>query len=136
MIEVRSIKNFRKNILLLVYQMSNHQRITHPYTIQKINLKNNKRIKRKPPKLCPDCKETCDSVKLISNKVDRIEKVVNDFKNLQKKKSDKLSKFNAKFTLNNIPCELEYDLSNFTLDSLQKLVIITTTQFYHSTSSN
>ena len=63
--------------------MSHHQHITHPYCIQKINL-NNKRIKRKPPKLCPDCKETSDCVKQVSNKVDRIEKAVNDFKNLQK----------------------------------------------------
>jgi hypothetical protein len=67
--------------------------------------------------------------------LDRIEGIVNNLKNPQKKKSDKLSKFNAKFTLNNVPCELEYDLSSFTLENLQKLVVITT-QFYDPNSSS
>jgi hypothetical protein len=113
--------------------MSHKQNRTHPY-IQKINLDSNKKIRRKPPKLCYNCKETIDCVKLVSNKVDRIEGIVNNLKNLQKEKSDKLSKFNAKFTLNNVPCELEYDLSSFTLENLHKLVVITT-QFYNPTNS-
>ncbi|CAB4428413.1 unnamed protein product [Rhizophagus irregularis] len=91
-----------------------------------------KRIRRKPQKLCYNCKETIDCVKLVSNKVNKIEEIVNNFKNLQKK-PEKLSKFNAKFTLNNVPCELEYDLSSFTLENLQKLVAITT-QFYNPNS--
>src|SRR6266516_2231649 len=98
-----------------------------PY-VQKINLSNNNmRTRRKPPKLCPDCKETNDCIKLFSNKVNKIEETVNNFyKNLRKKETRQVSIFNAKFTLNNIPCELEYDLSNFTLENLQKLVIFTT----------
>ncbi|GBB89646.1 hypothetical protein RclHR1_01640008 [Rhizophagus clarus] len=115
--------------------MSHRQNRTQPY-IQKINLDNSKRIRKKPPKPCPDCKETIDCVKLISNKVDKIEEIINNFKNLhlQKKKSIKLSKFNAKFTLNNVPCEVEYDLPNFTVESLQKLLVITT-QLYNPNSS-
>ncbi|CAB4481375.1 unnamed protein product [Rhizophagus irregularis] len=67
--------------------------------VQRFNLSNmsNMRTRRKPQKLCPDCKETNDCVKLLSNKVN-------------------------KFILNNVPCELEYDLSKFTLENLQKLV--------------
>ncbi|CAB4428391.1 unnamed protein product [Rhizophagus irregularis] len=111
--------------------MSHKQSRTHPY-IQKINLDNSKRIRRKPQKLCYNCKETIDCVKLVSNKVNKIEEIVNNFKNI-KKKPEKFSKFNAKFTLNNVPCELEYDLSSFTLENLQKLVAITT-QFYNPNS--
>ena len=44
-------------------------------------------------------------------------------------KNNKFSMFNAKFTLNNVPCELEYDLSKFNLENLQKLVIFTTQKF-------
>jgi hypothetical protein len=88
--------------------MSHKQNRTHPY-IQKINLDNNKKIRRKPPKLCYNCKETIDCVKLVSNKVDRIEGIVNNLKNPQKKKSDKLSKFNAKFTLNCDADSMEVD---------------------------
>src|SRR5947209_946133 len=61
--------------------MSNEQRTrkTQPY-VQKINLGNsNKRIKKRPPKLCPDCKETSNCVKLISNKINRIEEIINNF---------------------------------------------------------
>jgi hypothetical protein len=47
--------------------------------------------------------------------------LVDRFKNLPKRKIDKISKFNAKFKLNNIPCEVEYDLSHFTLENLQNL---------------
>ncbi|PKY46828.1 hypothetical protein RhiirA4_543584 [Rhizophagus irregularis] len=42
---------------------------TPPY-VQKIvlNSNNNRRVRRKPPKLCPDCKETSDCVKIFSSK--------------------------------------------------------------------
>ena len=115
--------------LIHYFLMSQQQYRIDPY-IQKINPNyNNKRIRKKPPKLCPDCKDANDCVELISNRVNRIEEIVDKFKNLPKKKIDKISKFNAKCMLNNVPCELEYDLSNFTLENLQKLVMITTTQF-------
>ncbi|RIA95170.1 hypothetical protein C1645_817009 [Glomus cerebriforme] len=98
-----------------------------PYQVQKINLNGNIKTRRNPPKMCPDCKETNDCVKLFSNKVNKIEQVVNDFyKNCSKKRIDNFSIFNTKFTLNNVPCELEYDLSKFSLENLQKLVIFTT----------
>src|SRR3954451_22895483 len=98
-----------------------------PY-VHKINLgNNNRRIRKNPPKLCADCKETNECIKLISNRVNRIEEIVNNFhKNLQKRENKRFSAFNTKFTLNNIPCELEYDLSNLNLENLQKLVIFTT----------
>ena len=102
-----------------------------PYD-QKILFDNStSRIKRrKPPKVCPDCKETSDSVSQFSNKVNKIEEVIDNFcKNPSKtnRKNNRFSIFNAKFsTLNNVPCELEYDLSKFTLENLQKLVIFTT----------
>ena len=88
-----------------------------------VNLDNNKRI---PPKPCSE--ETNDYVsKLVSGKLDRIEEIINNFdKNLSNQSTAEFSKFNAKFTLNNVPCELEYDLSNFTLENLQKLVMFTT----------
>ncbi|CAB5383276.1 hypothetical protein RhiirA5_420343 [Rhizophagus irregularis] len=92
---------------------------TQPYHVQKIRLDNNAdRLKNQ--KACPDCKETSDSVKLISSKVNKIEEVNDNFhKNLIKKnKLNQFSIFNAKFTLNNIQCELEYDLSKFTLENL------------------
>ena len=95
--------------------------------VQKINLDNNKRVRRKQPKLCPDCKEINDCVKLISGKLDRIEEIVNNFgKNFPNQSIAEFSKFNAKFTLNNVPCELEYNLTNFNLEDLQKLAILTT----------
>ena len=51
-----------------------------PYYIQKINLgNNNRRVRKRPPKLCPDCKETSNCVKLISNKINRIEEIINNF---------------------------------------------------------
>ena len=93
--------------------------------IQKINLDNNsRRTRSKPPKLCPYCKETSNCVKLFSNKVNKIEEIVDGLKNLPQK-TDQFSIFKAKFTLNNVPCELEYNLSNFALEDLQKLVIFT-----------
>ncbi|CAB5383258.1 hypothetical protein RhiirA5_408892 [Rhizophagus irregularis] len=82
--------------------------------------------RRKTPKFCPDCKETDDSIKLLTSKMSKIEEIIDGFKNCQKKKIGNFSTFNAKFTLNDVPCELEYDLSSFTLENLQKLVIFTT----------
>ena len=52
--------------------------------------------------------ETNNSVKLILNKVNKIEKIVNNFNNLSKKKIGDISKFVAKFTLNDIPYELKF----------------------------
>ncbi|GES95475.1 hypothetical protein GLOIN_2v1779540 [Rhizophagus clarus] len=95
-----------------------------PY-VQRINLNNNNGSKKRLPKLCHNCIETDDSIDLFSKKVNRIEEIVDNFKNRLKKKPIKHSIFNAKFTLNNVPCELEYDLSNFTLENLQKLVNFT-----------
>ena len=98
-----------------------------PYVrkIQTIN-SDNRQSRRKSPKLCPDCKDTSNCVKLLSSKVNRIEEIVNDFyKNPPKPKVEQFSLYNAKFTINNVPCELEYDLSKFTMDELQKLVNFT-----------
>ena len=93
---------------------------------------NNKRIRKRPSSHCLDCKETSDCVNLISNKINRIEEIINNFdKNLQKKNPIQFSIFNAKFTLNNVPCELEHDLSKFSLEHLQKLGRIVTTQIYN-----
>src|SRR2546423_9274859 len=91
-----------------------------PYYIQKIDLgNNNRKPRRNTPKLCSDCKETNDCTKLFSSHVNRIEEIICDFcKRLPKKEP---SLFNVKFALNNIPCELEYDLSRFTFENLQKL---------------
>src|ERR1043165_5804143 len=101
-----------------------------PY-VKKIQLINNdKRSRRKPPKLCPDCKDTNNCVKLFSSKVNRIEEIVNDFyKNLPVQRTEQFSLYSAKFTINNVPCELEYDLTNFTIEELQKLVDLTTQNF-------
>ncbi|GES95503.1 hypothetical protein GLOIN_2v1648644 [Rhizophagus clarus] len=94
---------------------------SNPQYFQKLKLNNSKRVRKKPPKLCPDCKDTSECIKTFSNKVSSIEESIDKFRNLPKRKIDKISKFNAKFKLNNIPCEVEYDLSRFTLESLQKL---------------
>jgi hypothetical protein len=99
---------------------SNHNEPKSQY-VQKIKLNNSKRVRKKPPKLCPDCKETNNCVKSFSDKISRFEEIIDRFKNLPKRKIDKISKFNAKFKLNNIPCEVEYDLSHFTLENLLKL---------------
>src|SRR6266540_447375 len=108
-----------------------------PY-VRKIHLiNNNRRSRRKPPKLCPDCKDTNNCVKLFSSKVNRIEEIVDDFyKNLSKKRTEQFSLYNAKFTVNNVPCELEYDLSSFTLEELQKLVKFTTQNFNSNVKIN
>ena len=109
---------------------SSHKRKSRgqPY-VQKIRLgDNNEKTKRK---LCSDCRETKNCVKLISNKLDRIEDAVNNFdKNLSDQnnaQSPQYSKFNARFTMNNVPCELEYNLTEFSLENLQTLVIVATT---------
>ncbi|GBB96783.1 hypothetical protein RclHR1_28300002 [Rhizophagus clarus] len=102
----------------------NYKTRTYMPYVQKIKLS----AKRKPSKICPDCKDINDCIKLLSSKVSRIEEIVDNLKNLPKNKTDnsKFSRFNVKFALNNIPCEFEYDLSNFSLESLQQLVIFTT----------
>ncbi|GBB85235.1 hypothetical protein RclHR1_01180012 [Rhizophagus clarus] len=95
--------------------------------VQKINLNLSMRKTKRRAKLCPDCEVNADCIKLLSNKVNRIEEIVNSYyKNFPKKNTEKFSLFNVKFTLNKIPCELEYDLSNFTLENLQKLANFTT----------
>jgi hypothetical protein len=99
---------------------SNHNEPKSQY-VQKIKLNNSKRVRKKPPKLCPDCKDTNNCVKSFSDKVSRFEEIIDRFINLPKRKIDKISKFNANFKLNNIPCEVEYDLSHFTLENLQNL---------------
>ncbi|CAB4428328.1 unnamed protein product [Rhizophagus irregularis] len=108
-----------------------------PSYVQKINLNNhNGRTKRRPRKLCQNRIETNDYVNIFSRRVNRVEEIVDNFKNHSKKKSVRPSIFNAKFTLNNVPCELEYDLSKFSLEDLQKLVIFKTScnNHYKNTS--
>ncbi|PKY46830.1 hypothetical protein RhiirA4_402859 [Rhizophagus irregularis] len=98
--------------------------------IRKIDLGNdNKRTRNKKKSHCPSCIETNDNINLFSKKINQIEEIVDKLRknsNLQSKKADQFSIFNAKFTLNNVPCELEYNLSKFSLEDLQKLVIVTT----------
>ncbi|CAB4481378.1 hypothetical protein RhiirA5_355489 [Rhizophagus irregularis] len=99
--------------------------------IRKIDLCNdNKRTRNKKNSLvCPSCIETNDYFNLFSKKINQIEEIVDKLRknsNLPSKKADQFSIFNAKFTLNNVPCELEYNLSKFSLEDLQKLVIVTT----------
>ncbi|PKY56957.1 hypothetical protein RhiirA4_477643 [Rhizophagus irregularis] len=87
---------------------------TPPY-VQKIQFEN-KTKKSNPPKICSDCKETSDSVKLFSSKVNKLEEVIdNSYENpIKKNKTNQFCIFNnSKFTLNNVSCELEYDLSKF-----------------------
>ncbi|CAG8676311.1 15763_t:CDS:1, partial [Funneliformis caledonium] len=74
-----------------------------------------------PLNLCSMCKETNDCFNLFSSKVNKIEKIVDNLHECISKRNEKLSKFTAQFSLNNVPCELEYDLSNFTLEELEKL---------------
>lgn len=117
--------------------LKNYEPKTHPYQVQKINLTDNRKTRRRQPKYCPDCKETDDCVKLFSNKLNKIEEIVNDFhKKCPKRKIEKCSIFNVKFTLNNVPCELEYDLSQFNLENLQKLVSFTTQNCNNSSDKN
>ncbi|CAI2166031.1 10120_t:CDS:1 [Funneliformis geosporum] len=90
-----------------------------------------------PLKFCHTCNETNDHVRLISSKVNRIKEIVDKF--YIKKRTENFSLYNTQFTLSNIPCELEYDLSNFTNEELQKLVNFTTKNFndeeYQTTTS-
>src|SRR4051812_9003873 len=86
-----------------------------PY-VHKINLgNNNRRTRKKPLKLCTECDETNECIKLISSRVNKIEEIVDNFhKNLPKREKNKpFYTYTARFILNNVPCELEYDLSNF-----------------------
>ena len=47
-----------------------------PY-VQKINLSDdNRKPKRKPSKLCLDCEETNEYVKLLSSRVNKIEEIL------------------------------------------------------------
>ncbi|GES75972.1 hypothetical protein GLOIN_2v1779532 [Rhizophagus clarus] len=95
---------------------------------QKTRLNSNSiRTRKKPPKPCPDCKETKECVDFLSNKINRLEELVNNIhKILHKKNTKKISVFHSKFMLNGIPCELVYDLSYFSLVDLQKLANFTT----------
>src|ERR1051326_2656660 len=97
--------------------------------VRKFNLGNNHRRTRNKPKLCLDCKETSNCVKLFSNKLNKIEEIVNNLKNLPQKEEDQFSIFNTRFILNNVPYELEYNLSSFALEDLQKLVNFTTLNY-------
>jgi len=67
---------------------SNKQRPrrSQPY-VQKIDLGNNRRIRRIPPKLCPECKQTTSCIKLILSRLNKIEEIINDCfsKNFQTK---------------------------------------------------
>ncbi|CAB5383274.1 unnamed protein product [Rhizophagus irregularis] len=73
---------------------------TPPY-VSKIRFEN--KIKKKPPKICSDCKETSDSVKLISSKANKTEEIIDDFyKNpIRKKKLHKLVIFTTQHCNNN-----------------------------------
>src|SRR3954468_12018270 len=106
-----------------------------PYYIQKIDLgNNNRKPRRNSPKLCPDCKETNDCTKLFSSHVNKVEGIIHGFfKNLPKEEP---YLFNVKFAMNNVPCELECDLSKFTFENLQKLVIFTTQNCNNSSNKN
>src|ERR1043165_2214084 len=108
-----------------------------PY-VQKIQLnsnkKNERRSRRKPPKPCADCKHTSNNVKFLSSKINRIEELVHDISKILPKKTE-FSIYNAKFTLNNVPCELECDLTSFTLEEIQSLVNFTTRNFNNPPSN-
>ncbi|CAG8684218.1 1814_t:CDS:1, partial [Funneliformis caledonium] len=88
---------------------------------------------KKPPKLCPDRKETNNCVKLLTGKVNRIEEIIDNFyRGFPKKKVENYSIYNKKFILNNVPCELEYDLTNFNLEELVKLSNFATKNFINN----
>jgi hypothetical protein len=109
------IKTFH---LFFVLMTSKQRTYRTPYYVQKINFDNNNRkIRKRPPKPCPGCKETSNCVKLIAGKVNKIEETIENFyKNHSKKGIGKFSIYSAKFTLNNVPCELEYDLTKFSME--------------------
>jgi len=78
-----------------------------------------------------------NSVKLISNKINRIEEIVNNFyKNLPNRNIEQFSVYNAKFIHNNVPCEIKYDLTKLTLEELGKLVDFTTQNFNCNNNNN
>ncbi|PKC02487.1 hypothetical protein RhiirA5_425150 [Rhizophagus irregularis] len=63
-----------------------------------------------PPSICSDCKETSDSVKLVSSKVNKLEGITDNFYEnpIKMNKNNQFSIFNnAKFTLNNAKSTLE-----------------------------
>ncbi|CAB4389902.1 unnamed protein product [Rhizophagus irregularis] len=64
--------------------------------------------RRRPQKLCP--KET--------NNLNKIEEVIDNFHEnpVKQNKVNQFSIFNVKFTPNNIPCELEEELSKILLE--------------------
>ncbi len=95
----------------------NHEQKTRmtPY-VRKASLNNNRRP-------CPDCKDTDNCVKSLSSKMNRIEEIVNNFyKNLPKNEASE--RFNAN------------DLSNLTLEELQKLATFTTQHFNNNKRSS
>src|SRR5687768_4085170 len=111
-------------------------RRTQPYEVPKISLDNsNRRVRRKPPKLCPGRNnETNDCV---NSKLNRIEELVDNFPKIYPKNDAKQSSiFNVKFILNSVPCEVEYDLSKFTFENLQKLAFHTSTQTFNDNFNN
>ena len=65
-------------------------------------------------------------IKLISDDINRIEEIIDNFHIDSPRKDERPSMFNMKFFLNNVRCESEHDLSKFSLVNLQKLVIFTT----------
>ncbi len=78
-----------------------------------------------------------NSVKLISSKLNRIEEIFNNFyKNFPKRNTEKFSVYNAKFILNNVPYELEYDLTKLIMEELEKLVNFTTQTFNKNHNNN
>jgi hypothetical protein len=58
---------------------------TAPYVHKIVLNSNNRRVRRKPLKLCPDCKETSDLANTLYNKVNELEEVINSFKNFLRK---------------------------------------------------
>ncbi|PKC03921.1 hypothetical protein RhiirA5_423010 [Rhizophagus irregularis] len=69
-------------------------------------------VQRKPQKLCLDCKE--------KNDCSKIEEVIDNFHENHIKPN--------KISLNSVHCELEYDLSCFTLENLLILQLKIATQ--------
>jgi len=71
-----------------------------PYHIQKINPGNaNRRVRKKPPMPCHECKETSNCIKLFSNNINQIEKTIDNFFIDLPKKVEQPSMFNMKFTI-------------------------------------
>lgn len=101
--------------------------MSSPYS-QKVNLKDNSDKRKKLAfERCFSCKETNKAINFLASKVDRVEKIVKNLEDISSKNKTKndFSKFSINFCLNNIPCELEYNLSSFSLENLQKLAVFT-----------